>query len=331
MRGLKINPIFAVVSLRGVFFATHSFFSLFYGGNECCPYFLYIVMRKIRAKQSNPFHHRRLNRIRLLRCARNDITLRILRVLNIIYLFFLYSSSTIFAQEPDYPAAPQGYVNDYSHLLEPSDAAKITGLLEELDRKTSAQVAVVTVKTTQPETIEGYAVKLFEKWGMGQKEKDNGVLLLIASEDRRVRIETGYGLEGALPDATCRTIIERIFIPHFKAGQYSEGIVQGVNAIVGLIAKEYGIDLGSPPQEEAQESFNDPSGLIGLIFVAMFILFWFLAARTSRNGYWYGGGSGWGSGGGFSGGSFGGGGGFSGGFGGFGGGSSGGGGASGKW
>ena len=141
---------------------------------------------------------------------------------------FLIPSYSVLAAEPKYPAQPQGYVSDYANIINPSDKAAITELLEELEQKTTAEVAVVTVPTTQPETIEGYSVKLFEKWGIGKKGKDNGVLFLIAAGDRRVRIETGYGLEGALPDVLCHKIISNLVVPAFKAGEYSKGITAGV-------------------------------------------------------------------------------------------------------
>ena len=149
----------------------------------------------------------------------------------------------VLATEPQYPAQPQGYVSDYANIVSPSDKAAITQLLGELEQKTTAQVAVVTVPTTQPETIEGYSVKLFEKWRIGKKGKDNGVLFLIAYQDRRVRIETGYGLEGALPDVLCHKIISNLVVPAFKSGEYSKGITAGVQAIVGLVAKEYNVKI----------------------------------------------------------------------------------------
>ena len=238
----------------------------------------------------------------------------------------------VLAVEPKYPTQPQGYVSDYANIISPSDKAAITQLLGELEQKTTAEVVVVTVLTTQPETIEGYSVKLFEKWGMGKKGKDNGVLFLIATQDRRMRIETGYGLEGALPDVLCHKIISNLVVPAFKAGEYSKGITAGVQAIVGLVAKEYNVKITGQEEQNFDSNQNDSNSgwstillIILFIFFVAFRMFVFIPSMYRRGGgYWYSGG-GYSGGGGFSGGSFGG------GFGGFGGGSSGGGGASGGW
>ena len=244
---------------------------------------------------------------------------------------FLISSKCTLAAKPDYPSSPQGYVNDYAQIINPLDKTTIDHLLTELEQKTTAQVAVVTILTTTPETIEGYAVKLFKKWGIGQKGKDNGILFLIAYQDRRVKIETGYGLEGAVPDVLCQKIINSLVVPAFKSGDYSMGISSGVQAIVGLVAKEYNVQITGQVEQDLDSNKSDSnSGQLGLLFT-LFILF-FIFGRIypfmyrRGGGYWYS--CGGYSGGGFSGGS---GGGFGGGFGGFGGGSSGGGGASGSW
>jgi uncharacterized protein len=195
----------------------------------------------------------------------------------------------------------------------------------ELKQKTSAEIAVVTVDSTQPLTIEDYAVKLFQRFGIGQKGKDNGILLLVAYKDRRMRIEVGYGLEGAVTDAYSSRIINEIMVPEFKAGRFSEGIEKGAAAIVTLVAKEYNVTLSGVPEPAYQETQG------GSIWTLLFILCIVLSFVLSRGGFFpifigggYGGGR-YGSGGYSSGG------GFSGGFGGFGGGMSGGGGASGGW
>ena len=214
-----------------------------------------------------------------------------------------------------------GYVNDFAGVMAPADQQAINTLLTEVESKTTDQVAVVTVATTEPETIEQYAVKLFKKWGIGQKGKDNGVLFLIAVRDHTLRIEVGYGLEGALTDAMSSQIISQMVVPEFKQGRMSYGILQGTKAIVSIIAKESGVTITG--QEAAIYNSlhgGDTSGPWIIIFVFIFI-FMFYASSFSRRGVgWYGY---YGGGGGFSGGS--------GGFGGFGGGMSGGGGASGSW
>jgi uncharacterized protein len=228
----------------------------------------------------------------------------------------------------DIPSSPGNYIYDGAAMIEASDYQTITRLLTEADRKTSAQVAVVTVPTTEPETIETYAVKLFEKWGIGQKGKDNGVLFLIAKNDRKMRIEVGYGLEGALTDAICNRIINDIVVPQFKQSNFSVGIVQGTSAIVSLIAKEYNVAITGEENavyERVTSADGDSGGswlFVLLLFAVVVIIILSYTPRAGYGGgYWYGGGGSYGSGGGFSGG----------GFGGFGGGMSGGGGSSGGW
>ena len=232
------------------------------------------------------------------------------------------------------PARPAGYVNDYAGLLSPADESRISALAGQLENKTSAQLAVVTVRSTAPQTIESYAVELFEKWGIGQRGKDNGVLLLMAAQDRKVRIEVGYGLEGVLTDAMSSNIIQQFLVPAFRAGKYSEGLYQGSLAIASLVAEDAGVSINPDQQAIASRARQKPSALasfINFIFTLLFFilivgsrspLLWLLLfpGGHRRGGYWYGSGLGGGSRGGFSGG-----------FGGFGGGLSGGGGASGGW
>lgn len=255
-----------------------------------------------------------------------------------VFVIFLLSAlflcGTACAREPVYPSRPEGYVSDFANIIRSSDRERIESLARSLEAKTTAQLAVVTVKTVTPETIDGYAVTLFERWGIGQRGKDNGVLLVIAYQDRKLRIETGYGLEGALPDVVCSNIIQRIIVPQFKQGKFSEGTAAGAAAIVSLIAKEYNVEITGREQMVYQTVTRKESALAA-IFRFIFTLFFFmillslrlgflpwfflLSSGRRRGGYWYGGGFGGSSGG------------FGGGFGGFGGGLSGGGGSSGGW
>lgn len=233
-----------------------------------------------------------------------------------------------------YPARAQGYVTDTARVFSAADRQAVEQLAYQLEQRTTAQLAVVTVGSTKPESIEEYANKLFEKWGIGQKDKDNGVLLVMAKNDRQVRIETGYGMEGIITDLLAHRIIETIMIPRFKASQYSAGLRDGAEAIVSLIAKDAGIAITG--KESAVYDRVHQSGVpigdkvIVLVFLVIFLLSLFSPLLfpkhyrkygRRRGSYWYGGGHG--------GGSYGGG--FGGGFGGFGGGMSGGGGASGGW
>lgn len=230
---------------------------------------------------------------------------------------------TCIAEEARFPEH-SGFVNDYTGILTDSARLRLQNLLEEVEKKTSAEVAVVIIKTTRPFTIEQYAVELFQKWGIGKKERDNGVLLLVAVEDRTVRIETGYGLEGAVTDLESKRIIQNFIVPWFKKGDYETGIFAGTLAIIEIIGKEYSVKL------DIDKDFGNISGYNKSktsSAEALFVLFFFILVFGLRFGTFFflmGSGSGryWSSG---SGGAFGG------GFGGFGGGMSGSGGASGSW
>ena len=239
----------------------------------------------------------------------------------ILLLIGLFSPITWAKDNTNLPL-PSGYVSDYAGVISAQDQASINALATELESKTTVQVAVVTVKSIAPQTIENYAVALFKKWGIGQRVKDNGVLFLIVPQDHALRIEVGYGLEGFLTDAMTSNIIHQIVVPQFKQGNSSEGILQGAKAIVSLIAKENGVTI-TGTEGVIYTNFNqDSSSTLWLIVFVFVMIFSFYASSFRRGGPglggYYGGG---GFGGGFGGGSGGG----------FGGGGSGGGGSSGSW
>ncbi len=237
-------------------------------------------------------------------------------------------ASVVRAQEPRIPTA-HGFVNDYAHVLDAATAQRLDGLIRELQSKTGAEIAVVTVDSTQPLSAFDYAMKIAEAWKPGAKGKDNGVVFLSAIKDRSLFIAVGYGIEGALPDGRVGEIRDRLVVPRFKQGDYSGGIRAGTEALAAIIAAEYHVTLTDVAPERVARS-RGGNGLpapIVLLFVIAMVIF------LSRTGLWpllFMGGF---RRGGFYGGSFGGGGfgGSGGGFGGFGGGSFGGGGAGGNW
>jgi uncharacterized protein len=220
-------------------------------------------------------------------------------------------------------AAPQfpplsGRVVDQANILSPSTEAKLTELLAEHERKTSNQVVVVTLASLQGYDIADYGVQLGRAWKLGQADRNNGAILIVAPKERLVRIEVGYGLEGALPDARASQIIFQEIIPRFRAGDVEGGVVQGTLAILGSIEGTY------TPKPASPVASIDPSVIPILMIVAFFVFMvifngysrgagrrGFGAAPVYFPGRWGGGGfSGGSSGGGFSGsgGSFGGGG-----------------------
>jgi uncharacterized protein len=243
-----------------------------------------------------------------------------------VILALLIAVCTSFvAAEVELPVLKQR-VNDFTNTLSFQEWQEVDRLLKSYEDTTSTQVVVMMINTLDGESIEEYANKTFALNKIGQAKKDNGVLLVIAKQDHKVRIEVGYGLEGALTDAVSSQIIRQEILPHFKADNYFGGIVTGVDAIIRTTRGEYQAD---------SRGKKAPAVSVGLVFLAiMFGLFFFLPMLTSRrrsvigsggHRYYSGWGYGGGSTGGFGGGGFGGGG-FSGG-----GGMSGGGGASGSW
>jgi uncharacterized protein len=230
---------------------------------------------------------------------------------------------------------PQGFVSDFAGVISTSTRKQLTDLLQELKEKTGAEIAVVTVDTTQPLSTFDYAMKIAEAWKPGAKGQDNGVVFLVAVKDRKMFVVTGYGVEGALPDGKVGAIQDEYILPAFKRGEYARGILDGVRVMASVLAQEYGITLTGVPVYAVGARGNrvgelDPT----LVLLFAFILFAVLLASftgTRRSRYTrFGGGRPYSSGyGGGFGGGFGGGGG--GGFGGFGGGGFGGGGAGRDW
>ncbi len=242
--------------------------------------------------------------------------------------------------EPAIPAAA-GFVNDVAGVMDEPARARLEAFLDQLQRKTGAQFAVLTVKTTAPLDPAEYKERVFQSWKIGQRGQDNGLLLLVALEERKITFETGYGLEGVLPDALEARIIRTEMTPRFRTNDYAGGITAGVLRVAARIAAEKGVTLewnGAELRYDPGGSDGSDRGLSPLaIAIILFFVFIFVVLRLvfggwmgpgafgGRRGGWMMGPGGWG--GGFGGGGFGGGA----SFGGFGGGSSGGGGGSGGW
>jgi uncharacterized protein len=227
-----------------------------------------------------------------------------------------------------------GRVVDAANILKPEERAAIEAKLKAYEDKTSDQVVVATVTSLDGTSVEDYANRLFRHWQLGQKKNNNGALLLVAPNERKLRIEVGYGLEGALTDALSKVIITTAIAPQFQKGNFAGGIDAGVDAMLSILtgdAEEW--------QRRAEVREDSGSGFDSVIAFVFLLILFFLISRmmrgvqsgrgirgrrgspwivtTGSGGGWSGGGGGWsgGSGGGFSGG----------------GGSSGGGGASGSW
>ncbi|WP_207535413.1 TPM domain-containing protein [Desertivirga arenae] len=261
----------------------------------------------------------------------------ILKKIAALTAFVLVFATSSFGQ--DFPEKPNRLVNDYTGTLTPNQIENLERKLVAFDDSTSTQVAVVLMRSVGVYDINQYTAELGEKWGVGSK-KNNGVVILAALEDRKVAIQTGYGVEGALPDAITKRIIENEIKPNFRAANYYEGLDKATNAVIAATKGEYKND--QPRRRGNGGSSGFPFGILVIIIIAILISrrgggggggkviggrggaspFWWLlmGSQMGRSS-----GSGWGGfsgGGGSSGG---------GGFGGFGGGSFGGGGSSGDW
>lgn len=259
-----------------------------------------------------------------------------MKALKYILLFFVavfMGANTLKAQNVlEKPSTPT-LVTDLAGVLSPTEKQFLENKLVSIDDSSSNQIAVVILPTLDGYPIEEYATKLFRTWGIGNKKTNNGILLLVAINDRKVRIEVGYGLEGAIPDITSNNIINNDIKPAFKQGAYFDGINAATDNIAKAAVGEYKV--------ARQKKGKEKGGSIFLFLIILFVIIAIVGKKGGNGGSNIGGGgfsdiatgmllgsllggggrSG-GDGGGFSGG---------GGFGGFGGGSSGGGGASGGW
>ena len=239
------------------------------------------------------------------------------------------------AQQIPAPPNPPKLVNDYTGTLSSAQVQALEEKLVKYDDTSSNQIAVVIINSVEGADIGDYATELGRKWGIGNKKENNGVVLLIAKQDHQVFIAPGYGLEGALPDITCKQIIQSDIVPNFRGNDFYRGIDEGTNSIMKAAAGQY-----QPPAGYSSRG-RSHKGIPVLALIIIFIVIIFVLSNIGRGGggsfmsrrgfrgsgippiWWFSGGGGsssWGGGGGGGGG-----------FGGFGGGGFGGGGAGGSW
>jgi uncharacterized protein len=250
----------------------------------------------------------------------------------LLTLCYWYSSNLIGQELPPRPNPPQ-LVNDFAGLLQSDERAILEQKLHSFDDSTGTQIAVVIMQSTGLYEINDYTQRLAQEWGVGQAKSNNGIMLLVALEDRKISIQTGYGIEGYVTDAASKQIIQNEIKPFFKEKRYFEGLMQGTDALIQLTKGAYKV--------EKKDKKSGKGSFMLMIIIIIIVLIFIFSNRGNRGGGKYGRyssrgismsdamvigslfgggrGSGWGGG---SGG---------GGFGGFGGGSFGGGGASGDW
>lgn len=226
----------------------------------------------------------------------------------------------------DLPENPRNAIHDRADVLTPAHEQALERLARDLHARTGVALAALTLSSLEGDAIEEVAVRTYERWGIGSKDTDEGALIVVAVQERKLRVEVGYGLEGLLPDGRVGRILDESVVPYLRENRYGDGLVSGFARIAGIVAESKGValgegpDLGPPPGKKSSRGIFRllPLILLVLLFARRpgwlfpFLLGSMLGGRGGR-GHWGGG--------------LGGGGGFGGGFGGFGGGMSGGGGA----
>jgi uncharacterized protein len=185
-----------------------------------------------------------------------------------LLLVLALAVSSGFALALDVPPLT-GRIVDTAHLLPPDLAASLSQELAAHEQRTGNQVVILTVPTLQGEPLEEFSHRVATTWKLGQKGTDNGVLLLVAPQDRRLRIEVGYGLEGVLTDAVTSRIIRNEMVPHFRAGNYAAGIAAGARAIIGTIEGTYAVPKDQPPGPSTIS--HQWSGILPAILVGAFV------------------------------------------------------------
>lgn len=160
-----------------------------------------------------------------------------------------------------------GRVVDTGHILSTTTTDLLNQRLQQLEEQDSTQVVVLTITSLRGESLEGYSLNVAETWKIGQKGVDNGAILLIAVNDRKIRIEVGYGLEGSLTDLMCGRIIRNFITPEFRQGQYDQGVLKGVDAIIKTVKGEYTAE-NLPGRKQQQ----DPGGVLAIIAFCLFFI-----------------------------------------------------------
>jgi len=254
------------------------------------------------------------------------------KLITLLFLFLALAAPLASASTPKPPATPQDYVVDLAGIVQSDRKAELNEYLRTLEQKTTAQVLVLTIQSLDGDSIEDFADATFKQWKLGQKGKDNGVLIVVSLKDRKYRLEVGYGLESILPDSLVGSIGREFFVPYFRQADYSTGIYAGTIAVIRTIATHENVRItngnegartrGASPARQLNTFQMIALGIAGLIALILFIthpgqcFLIILASQMGGRGGWSGGGGGFGGGGSFGGG---------------GGGSGGGGGASGGW
>ena len=193
-----------------------------------------------------------------------------------VFFFFLLTLCINFqASALDVPHL-KGRVNDYAEILSPATTAQLEAILKGLETSDSTQIVVLTIESLQGDNLENFSLRVVEDWKIGQKGLDNGALLLVARDDRKIRIEVGYGLEGKLTDLTAGQIIRNVISPQFRQGDFNQGVVSGIGAIVAVVRGEF----KAPSETTVNRSQKtDPGGF----FTTLIFIFFVFGSLLRRN------------------------------------------------
>jgi uncharacterized protein len=231
------------------------------------------------------------------------------------FLLVLFAFVVPVAAGPAVPASPSNYVVDLAGVIDDGVEARTNAMLRELEQQTTAQVVVLTLPTLDGESLEAFSIDLaHNRWKLGQKGKDNGVLITLAMQERKYRVEVGYGLEGVLPDSLVGSLGREVLVPAFRAGDFGGGIAAMAGELATRVAAASGVALsGAPPVAvgRAARPAGRPSPLakgLALLLIPIFIyllirhpqllIMLLLSSRGGSRGSWGGGGGGFGGGGG---------------------------------
>ena len=175
-----------------------------------------------------------------------------------------------------------GPVNDYAHIFTASETKELNAYLYSIDRQSDLQIAVLTIPSLEGESLEDYSIRVAEKWQIGQKGKDSGVILIIAAQDRKLRIEVGYGLEDRITDAQSSRIIRSVIAPQFKRQEYGKGVLLGIKSLAGLALQDESLI-----NEAVKESGRQDDGSIPLPLIIFLIIIFLLGSRFMPGGLFW--------------------------------------------
>ncbi len=195
----------------------------------------------------------------------------IIRLTVLVSLLVIGTHSALAATDDGLVAIPplKALVTDLTGTLSQQQINELDATLKNFEKASGSQIAVLIVPTTKPEEIEQYSIRVVDQWKLGRKKVDDGILLIIAKDDRKLRIEVGYGLEGAIPDVIAKRIIEEIIVPYFKKDDYYGGISAGVDSMIKIISGE---PLPPPKETKKTKGFDSTDTWIAVFFVVIFVI-----------------------------------------------------------